>query len=51
MEVGNAPEFTARAKTAGFRVRDGSSFGLPSHVRLAAQHQEDNEAFLEWLGR
>lgn len=50
-EVGNAPEFTARAKTAGFRVRDCSSFGLPTCIRLAAQQREDNEAFLQWLGR
>ena len=49
IEVGNAAEFTARAKTAGFRVRDGSSFGLPGCVRLAAQRRADNDAFLRWL--
>ena len=49
VDVGNAADFTARAKMAGFRVRDGSSFGLPGCVRLAAQRQGDNEAFLRWL--
>ncbi len=49
VEVGDAAGFTARAKTAGFRVRDGSSFGLPTCVRLAAQRGADNEAFLRWL--
>ncbi len=49
VEVGNALEFTARAKTAEFRVRDGSNFGLSTCVRLAAQCRENNEALLEWL--
>ena len=49
VEVGDAAGFAARAKAAGFRVRDCSSFGLRACVRLAAQRQEDNEALLEWL--
>ena len=49
VNVGDAPDFAARAKMAGFRVRDGSSFGLPGCVRLATQRQGDNEAFLRWL--
>ena len=48
-EVGDAGLFTARAKGAGFRVRDASSFGLPSCVRLAAQSREANEKLLRWL--
>ncbi len=47
--VGDAAGFTARAKAAGFRVRDASSFGLRACVRLAAQRREDNSALLEWL--
>ena len=49
VDVADAPEFTARAKVAGFRVRDGSSFGLPGCIRLAAQRRADNDAFLRWL--
>ncbi len=49
IDVGNAAEFTARAKMARFRVRDGSSFGLPGCIRLAAQRKAENEAFLRWL--
>ena len=50
VEVGDAPAFAARAKAAGFRVRDASSFGLPHCVRLAAQTQDANEKLLRWLG-
>ena len=49
LEVGDARAFTARARDAGFRVRDASSFGLPTCVRLAAGRREDNETFLRWL--
>lgn len=48
-EVGDAQEFAARAKAAGFRVRDASSLGLPTCVRLAAQCHDDNEKLLKWL--
>ena len=49
LEVGDAPTFTERARDAGFRVRDASSFGLPTCVRLAAGLKDDNETFLWWL--
>lgn len=49
VEVGDAETFTAGARDAGFRVRDASSFGLPTCVRLAAGRREDNETFLRWL--
>lgn len=49
VEVGDAAAFSVRAKGAGFRVRDASSFGLPGCVRLAAGRREDNETFLRWL--
>ena len=49
VEVGDAPAFTAQARDAGFRVRDASSFGLPTCVRLAAGLRGDNETFLRWL--
>ena len=48
-EVGDAAAFAARARKAGFRVRDASSLGLPGCVRLAAQREVDNAAFLRWL--
>ncbi len=48
-EVGDAPAFAARARAAGFRVRDASSFGLPHCVRLAAQTQGANDKLLGWL--
>lgn len=48
-EVGDAAAFAARARKAGFRVRDASSLGLPACVRLAAQREVDNAAFLRWL--
>ena len=49
VNVADALDFTARAKMAGFRVRDGSSFGLPGCIRLAAQRKAENDAFLQWL--
>jgi len=48
-EVGDARAFAARAREAGFRVRDASSFGLPGCIRLATRTQGDNERFLRWL--
>jgi histidinol-phosphate aminotransferase len=48
-QVGDAAAFAARARAAGFRVRDASSLGLPGCVRLAAQREADNAAFLQWL--
>jgi len=49
VEVGDAAAFAARARAAGFRVRDALSLGLPHCVRLAAQREGDNERFLQWL--
>ncbi len=49
LEVGDAPTFTVQAREAGFRVRDASSFGLPTCVRLAAGLRGDNETLLRWL--
>lgn len=48
-EVGHAAIFKQAALRAGFRVRDGSSFGLPTIVRLAAQQPQENQVFLDWL--
>lgn len=48
-QVGDAAAFAARAREAGFRVRDASSLGLPGCVRLAAQREADNATFLRWL--
>lgn len=48
-EVMHASLFTQRAKAAGFRVRDCSSFGLSSYVRLATQLPNCNHRFIDWL--
>ena len=50
-EVGNATALKREAEEAGFRVRDGSSFGLPNHIRLATRLPEDNQNLLEWWAR
>ena len=47
-EVGDASEFKLEAESAGFRVRDCSSFGLPEHIRLATRLPEENKRLLEW---
>lgn len=36
---------------AALLVRDGTSFGLPTHVRVAARHAEDNDRLIEALAR
>ena len=47
-EVGDAPAFKLEAESAGFRVRDATSFGLPEYVRLATRLAAENERLLEW---
>jgi histidinol-phosphate aminotransferase len=49
IEVGDAVRAAERAEGAGLRLRDASSFGLPSCVRVAAGREQDNEALLGWL--
>ena len=49
VEVGDSPAFKHAALRAGFLVRDCSSFGAPSKVRLAAQKPQENRTFLAWL--
>lgn len=49
IEVGNAAHVAARAEGAGLRLRDASSFGLPSCVRVAAGLEGANDALLGWL--
>lgn len=49
VEVGDASEVTARAKGAGFRLRDASSLGLPRCVRIAAQSRAVNARLLRWF--
>jgi histidinol-phosphate aminotransferase len=46
VEVGNAGAVSARARAAGFRLRDTSSLGLSSCVRLAAGQPDDNRRLL-----
>lgn len=50
-EVGNATVFKGKAEEAGFRVRAGSSFGLPEHIRLATRLPEENKQLLDWWSR
>ena len=47
--VESAAAFSRKARAARFRVRDGSSFGLPHHLRLATRTPEDNTELLGWL--
>ena len=50
-DVGDASAFKCEAEEAGFRVRDGSSFGLPHHIRLATRLPEENNQLLDWWSR
>jgi len=47
VEVGDARSFRLRLLKKGFMVRDCTSFGLPSFVRIAARRPQENEAFVE----
>jgi histidinol-phosphate/aromatic aminotransferase/cobyric acid decarboxylase-like protein len=42
-QVGDAAGFTCRLHAEGCRVRDGSSFGLPSLVRVGVRAEPDQE--------
>ena len=44
----DAASLKTRAGEAGLRIRDGSSFGLPTFVRIATQRPEDNTRLLTW---
>ena len=46
MEVGNAREAKSELLGAGIRVRDCSSFGLPSHIRFSIRTDEENELLI-----
>jgi len=46
MEVGNAREAKSELLGAGIRVRDCSSFGLPSHIRFSVRTDEENELLI-----
>ena len=47
IEVGDARSFRLNLLKKGFMVRDCTSFGLPSFVRIATRRPEENEAFIE----
>lgn len=51
VEVGNASRVKKRALQDGFRVRDCSSFALPSKIRLAAQLAEENQRLVDWFAQ
>lgn len=46
VEVGDAKSFRWNLLQKGFMVRDCTSFGLPSFVRIATRRPEENEAFV-----
>jgi histidinol-phosphate aminotransferase len=46
MEVGNARESKRELLGAGIRVRDCSSFGLPSYIRFSVRTDEENELLI-----
>jgi histidinol-phosphate aminotransferase len=49
--VGSAARTAERLRAEyGIAVRDGSSFGLPQHVRVAARTSQENDALLNALG-
>lgn len=43
LDVGNAREAKSELLGAGIKVRDCSSFGLPSHIRFSVRTDEENE--------
>ena len=49
VEVGDAAELRRRLLLRGILVRDGASFGLPRHIRLAARPRLECERLLEAL--
>ncbi|MBI3392635.1 MAG: histidinol-phosphate aminotransferase family protein [Nitrospirae bacterium] len=51
VEVGDGRGFRDRLARDGFWVRDGSSFGLPTHVRICARKPEENTRLLAALER
>lgn len=51
IEVDDARLVKQAAQEAGFRVRDGSSFGLETYIRVATQLAEHNQQFTAWLAQ
>jgi histidinol-phosphate/aromatic aminotransferase/cobyric acid decarboxylase-like protein len=44
---GNAAQFRRRLLAHSLLVRDGASFGLPNHIRIAARRPEENVLLLK----
>ena len=51
VEVGDAPSFRRALLREGFLVRDCTSFGLPSHVRISARTLPECERLVEAVRR
>ncbi|HMR68210.1 MAG TPA: aminotransferase class I/II-fold pyridoxal phosphate-dependent enzyme, partial [Anaerolineae bacterium] len=49
VQVGQATQFRRALLAHGLLVRDGTSFGLPDHVRIAGQLPEQNERLVAAL--
>ena len=50
-DVRNAREAKRELMGNGIRVRDCSSFGLPSHIRFSVRTDEENELLLHFLSK
>ncbi|MGD9117354.1 MAG: histidinol-phosphate transaminase, partial [Dehalococcoidia bacterium] len=46
VEVGKASELRKRLLTKGILVRDGTSFGLPGHIRIAPKSMKENRRLI-----
>lgn len=51
VDVGDATLVSKRLREVGIRVRNGTSFGLPRHLRLAAQPPTATDSLLNELDR
>jgi histidinol-phosphate aminotransferase len=49
VNVGNAAEVSQALRSRSIRVRDCTSFGLPSWVRLSAQNEVAQDALVQAL--
>lgn len=51
LPVDDGARLRARLLAQGLLVRDGTSFGLPQHIRIAARRPEENDRLIQALER